>query len=166
LGIKLKSPTILQGVIEVERTFVYLKPDAIYRGLIGEIIHRFENKGLKIVALKMMRMTREKAEELYREHKGKSFFENLMNFISDEPVVVMILEGPKAVEMVRHVVGATDPLEAAPGSIRGDYGASVTKNLIHASDSHESAEREMGIFFEPSEIVDYELEIQRHLIVG
>lgn len=150
----------------LERTFVYLKPDAVRRGLVGEIIKRFEGRGLKLVALKMKRMTREEAEELYKEHRGKSFFQKLVDFVTSSPVILMVLEGPSAVKVVRHTVGATDPLEAAPGSIRGDFGVNVTKNLIHASDSVESAQREMSIFFRDTEIEDYPLPIERDLAEG
>lgn len=149
----------------MERTFVYLKPDAVRRGLVGEIIGRFEKKGLKIVALKLRKMKREEAEELYKEHKGKVFFERLIDFVTSSPVVLMVLEGPNAVHIVRHTVGATDPLEAAPGSIRGDFAVNVTKNLVHASDSVESAKREMFIFFNESELESYNLPIEKDLVV-
>ncbi|MGB9867245.1 MAG: nucleoside-diphosphate kinase [Bacillota bacterium] len=134
----------------VERTFVMLKPDAVERGLVGQIISRFEAKGLKVVALKMVRLSREAAEAHYRVHKGKHFFDDLVNFICSGPVVAMILEGREAVKTVRQLVGATDPVLALPGTIRGDLATEVTRNLVHAADSLEAAEREWALFFPES----------------
>jgi nucleoside-diphosphate kinase len=147
----------LNGRDFMERTFVYLKPNTIQRQLIGEVISRFERKGLKIVALKMLKMTMEQAEKLYEEHKGKDFYEPLLKFVTSGPIVAMILEGPRAVEVVRHVIGKTDPLEANSGTIRGEFGVTIRKNIVHASDSPEHAKHEMSIFFDTSEIVDYKL---------
>ncbi|NOZ89462.1 MAG: nucleoside-diphosphate kinase [Crenarchaeota archaeon] len=139
-----------------ERTFVMIKPDAVKRGLIGEIIARFERKGFRIKALKMKWLTREEAEKLYEVHRGKPFFEELVNFITSGPVVAMILEGPSAIEVVRLMIGATDGRKAAPGTIRGDYALDIGANVIHASDSRESFEREYKVFFTDEEIVgDY-----------
>ncbi|MCS7122247.1 MAG: nucleoside-diphosphate kinase [Archaeoglobaceae archaeon] len=139
----------------MERTFVMLKPDAVQRGLIGEIISRFEKKGLKIIAMKMLKIERELAEKHYFEHRGKVFFDNLINYITSAPVVAMVLEGKNAVKVVRSIVGATNPSEALPGTIRGDYGMDIGRNVIHASDSKESAEREISIFFKPNELCEF-----------
>ena len=155
--------SIIPEVEKMERTFAYLKPNAIQRGLVGEIITTLENKGLKIVALKMIEMDKYLAGELYREHVGKDFFEPLMKFVQSGPVVAMVLEGENAIKRLRHTVGKTDPLEADAGSIRGRYGVSVRKNLIHASDSLESALREIELFFEEGEIMDYTLTLEEEL---
>ena len=137
---------------EVERTFIMLKPSCVRRGFIGEVISRFERKGLRILQMKVLKMSREKAEELYKIHHGKPFYENLINTIADKTVVVMVLEGRKAISVVRKLIGATDPADADPGTIRGDLAIELTDNLIHASDSPESYEREHKIFFEESEL--------------
>ncbi len=139
----------------MEKTFVMLKPDAVQRAIIGEIISRLERKGLKIVAMKMLRVDRELAERHYAEHRGKPFFEGLVSYITSSPVVAMVVEGKDAVKVVRTLVGATNPVEAQPGTIRGDYGLDVGRNVIHASDSKESAEREISLFFKPEEIFEY-----------
>jgi nucleoside-diphosphate kinase len=131
----------------LDRTLILVKPDAFERGLTGEIIARFERKGLKIVALKHMVVERGQAEEHYAEHAEKPFFGELVEFITGGPLVAMVLEGYEAVKAARQVIGATNPLEAAPGSIRGTYGLEVQTNLVHGSDSPESAAREAGIFF-------------------
>lgn len=130
-----------------EYTLVFLKPIAIRRGLIGEIISRFEKKGLEIRALKMMTITRELAEDLYSIHRGKHFFEDLVGSLENKKIVAMVLYGRSAVKVVRKLIGSTDPVEAEPGTIRGDYGLDITENLIHASDSKESFEREVKILF-------------------
>jgi len=139
----------------VERTLIIIKPGAVVRGLVGEVLSRLEKKGLKIVGLKMLKMSREKAEELYSVHKGKHFYEELINYITSAPVVVGVIEGDDAIQVVRRVIGPTNPKEAPPGTIRGDFGISITQNIIHASDSEESAEREIKIFFEERELCDY-----------
>ncbi len=139
----------------MERTLVFLKPESVMRGLVGEILSKFEKKGFTIVGLKMVWLSREKAEELYEMHKGKHFFEELVNHVTSGPVVAMALEGPNAISVVRNMIGKTDPAEAGPGTIRGDYGLTVTKNVIHASDSPENAERELRIFFEDGELYEY-----------
>ena len=139
-------------VAEVERTFVFLKPEAVLRGLMGEIIARIERRGLKIRAMKLHRMTREEAERLYEVHRGKEFFERLVRHVTSGPVLLMVIEGPRAVAVLRRMIGATDPLEAQPGTIRGDYALDITCNIIHAADSRENAEREMRIFFTEEEI--------------
>src|SRR5919112_6429692 len=130
-----------------ERTLILVKPDAFARGLTGEIIARFENKGLKIVAMRHMQMTEDLAKQHYAEHEGKPFFGELVEFITSGPLVAMVLEGDDAVKAARQVIGATNPLEAAPGSIRGDYAIAVGQNLVHGSDSPESGEREAQLFF-------------------
>jgi nucleoside-diphosphate kinase len=131
----------------MDRTLILVKPDAFARGLTGEIIARFERKGLRIVALKHMTVEREQAETHYDEHREKPFFGDLVDFITGGPLVAMVLEGYEAVKAARQVIGATNPLEAAPGSIRGDYALEVQTNMVHGSDSNESAERETQIYF-------------------
>ncbi len=140
-----------------ERTLVLLKPDALNRRLVGEIISRFEKKGLKIVAMKMLWMSRELAERHYEVHRGKSFYESLLDYITSGPIVAMVLEGERAIEVVRRMMGKTNGAEAEPGTIRGDYALSVQNNLVHGSDSPESAEREIRLFFSEEEIMDYRL---------
>jgi nucleoside-diphosphate kinase len=131
----------------VGQTLILVKPDAFERGLTGEIIRRFERKGLRIAALKLMTLERELAERHYGEHSGKPFFEELIAFITRGPLVAMVLEGEDAVAAARQVIGATIPVEAAPGSIRGDLAIEVTFNLVHGSDSPDTATREIGLFF-------------------
>ncbi|MCE4617307.1 MAG: nucleoside-diphosphate kinase [Desulfurococcales archaeon] len=137
----------------IEKTFVMIKPDGVSRGLIGEVISRFERKGLKLKALKMVRLTREKAEELYSVHKDKPFFNDLVEFVTSGPVVAMILEGDSAIDVVRLMIGATDGRKAAPGTIRGDFALSIQNNIVHASDSKESFEREHKVFFTENDIL-------------
>ena len=131
----------------MDRTLILVKPDAFARGLTGEILARFERKGLRIAALKLMTMDRALAEQHYAEHEGKPFFGELVEFITSGPLVAMVLEGHEAVVAARQVIGATNPLEAAPGSIRGDFALEVGQNMVHGSDSNESAAREVGLFF-------------------
>jgi nucleoside-diphosphate kinase len=131
----------------VERTLILVKPDAFARSLTGEIIARFERKGLRLAALRRLTMERGLAERHYAEHEGKPFYGELVDFITSGPVVAMVLEGESAVEAARQVIGATNPLEASPGSVRGDFAISVGQNMIHGSDSTESAAREVGLFF-------------------
>jgi nucleoside-diphosphate kinase len=131
----------------MDRTLILVKPDAFARGLTGEIIARFENKGLRIVALQHMQMTQALAERHYAEHEGKAFYGDLVEFITSGPLVAMVLEGDQAVTAARQVIGATNPLEAVPGSIRGDYAIEIGQNMVHGSDSDESAAREAEIFF-------------------
>lgn len=144
----------------MERTFIILKPNAVRRGLIGEILKRFEQRGIKIVGMKFLNMTKEQAEELYKPHFGKHFYNELIKFMTGGPIVALIVEAPRVLELVRHIVGATDPLKAEAGSIRGEFALTVTKNLIHASDSVESFERESRIFFNEDEIIEYYLDVQ------
>jgi nucleoside-diphosphate kinase len=131
----------------MERTLILVKPDAFARNLTGEIIARFERKGLRLVALKLMTMTRELAQRHYAEHEGKPFFEELVTFITSGPLVALVLEGEHVVEAARQVIGATNPLQATTGSIRGDFAIAVGQNMVHGSDSPESATREVGLFF-------------------
>jgi nucleoside-diphosphate kinase len=131
----------------MERTLILVKPDAFARNLTGEIIARFERKGLRLAAMKLMTMDRELAQQHYAEHEGKPFFEELVTFITSGPLVAMVLEGEQAVTAARQVIGATNPLEADAGSIRGEYAIAVGQNMVHGSDSPESAAREVGLFF-------------------
>lgn len=131
----------------MERTLILVKPDAFARNLTGEVIARFERKGLKLAALKQMTMTEAVASEHYAEHAERPFFGELVEFITSGPLVAMVLEGPNAIVAARQLIGATNPVEAATGSIRADFGLEVTNNLVHGSDSPESAVREIGIFF-------------------
>jgi nucleoside-diphosphate kinase len=140
-----------------ERTLVIIKPDCIQRHLAGEIIGRFEKKGFKLVAAKFMQISIELARQLYSVHQGKPFFEELVKYISSVPVFLMVWEAEGVIDITRKMMGATFGYDAEPGTIRGDFGCSKGYNLVHGSDSAESAEREIKIFFRPDEIVDYEL---------
>jgi nucleoside-diphosphate kinase len=140
----------------VQRTLIILKPDALCRGLCGRIVTRFEDKGLKVVGLKMMRISRELAERHYAPHKGKDFYEPLIRFMTATPVIVMALEGKEAVAICRRVMGPTFGADAEPGTIRGDFGVSRRFNLIHGSDSPESAADELALFFDADELFEYE----------
>ena len=131
----------------MERTLILVKPDAFARGLTGEIVARFENKGLKIVAARHMTVTQALANQHYAEHEGKPFFGELVEFITSGPLMALVFEGDSAIKAARQVIGATHPLEAAPGSIRGDYAIAVGQNMVHGSDSPESGERESKLFF-------------------
>ncbi|MDD7424593.1 MAG: nucleoside-diphosphate kinase [Candidatus Methanomethylophilaceae archaeon] len=144
----------------MERTYLMVKPDGVQRGLCGEIVSRFEKKGLKLVAMKLMVIPKEVAENHYGEHKGKPFFPSLISYITSGPVLAMVWEGEDAVSVCRNMMGKTNPKESAPGTIRGDYGMQVGMNIIHGSDSVESAEREISIFFRPEELVSYDKTIQ------
>jgi nucleoside-diphosphate kinase len=130
-----------------ERTLVLVKPDGVRRGLVGEVVTRLERKGLALVALELRTLARETAEEHYGEHRERPFFGELVEFITGGPLVAMVVEGPRAVEAVRTLMGVTDPVKSAPGSLRGDYALEIGQNLVHGSDSPESAEREIKIFF-------------------
>jgi len=131
----------------MERTLILVKPDAFERNLTGDIIARFERKGLRLVAMNLITMSRELAERHYAEHEGKGFYEELVTFITSGPLVAMVLEGEDAVKAARQVIGATNPLEASTGSIRGDFAIEVGQNMVHGSDSTDSAAREIGLFF-------------------
>ena len=141
-----------------ERTFVMIKPDGVHRGLVGEVIGRLERRGLKLVAAKVLQLDRELAEEHYGEHVDKPFFEGLVEFITSGPVVPMVWEGDDAVRQVRQMIGETDPLDAAPGTVRGDFALDIGRNVVHASahDDPGANEREIGIFFDESELVSYD----------
>ena len=138
-----------------ERTFVMVKPDAVQRGLVGEIIRRFEKKGIKIVGMKLVSVSRELAEKHYGVHRGKPFFEPTVKYITSSPVVAMVLEGNNAIEMVRNMMGKTDPQKAEMGTIRGDFGQFIGRNIVHGSDSAETAEFEIKLWFKPREIAVY-----------
>ncbi len=139
----------------MERSFAMLKPDCVQRGLLGKVISRFEKRGLKIVACRMIKMDEKMCKEHYAHHAQKPFFPRLMKFMTSAPVLCMIVEGKDAVEIVRAMCGATNSRAAAPGTIRGDFGMSVQSNIIHASDSRETAEKEIARFFKKDEIYDY-----------
>ena len=145
----------------MESTLVLLKPDAIQRGLAGAVISRLESRGLKISAMKMLRMDQKMAGLHYEAHVARPFFNGLVEFITSGPLVAMVLQGHNAVEITRNTMGATDPLNAIPGTIRGDLAIDIGRNLIHGSDSLETAEREISLFFSPEEIMDYEREAER-----
>ncbi len=144
-----------------ERTLVLIKPDGVQRLLVGRILARFEERGLKLVGLKLVRVDRSLAERHYAVHKGKPFFEGLLAFITSGPLVAMVLEGPLAIAVVRSMVGATRPAEAAPGTIRGDLALETAQNLIHASDGSETATTEVALWFTAAELLDYDREIDR-----
>jgi nucleoside-diphosphate kinase len=140
----------------IERTFAMVKPDGVQRGLVGKIVQRFEERGLKICAVKMMRIQRELAERHYEEHKDKGFYEPLLSYITSGPVVCIVLEGENAVAAVRAMMGKTNPQDAGPGTIRGDYSQVTGRNIVHGSDSAESAKREIKLFFNDYELQKYE----------
>ena len=142
--------------MQKERTFAMIKPDAVQRGIIGEIISRFEKKGIKIVAMKLVAVDRTLAEQHYGIHKGKPFFEPTVKYITSSPVVAMVLEGVNVIEIVRAMTGATDPQKAAMGTIRGDYGQFIGRNIIHASDGKDTAQFEIALWFTAEEIASYQ----------
>ena len=148
----------------MQRTFVLAKPDAVQRGLIGEIIGRFERKGLKVVGLRLLRVPREMAERHYAVHAGKHFYDGLVEFITSGPVAAVALEGPDAIAVVRRMVGKTMPNEAEPGTIRGDLGVAGLRNLIHASDAPETAEAELALWFGADALVDYVREVDAWIV--
>jgi nucleoside-diphosphate kinase len=147
-----------------ERTLVLIKPDGVQRLLSGRILARYEDRGLKIVGLKLIHVSRELAEKHYAIHREKPFFTGLVDFITSAPLVAAVLEGPNAIAVVRAMNGATRPHEAAPGSIRGDFALETAQNLVHASDSPENAASEVGLWFDPSELLAYEREIDRWVL--
>jgi nucleoside-diphosphate kinase len=151
--------------LETERTFSFLKPESVMRGLIGEIVSRFERKGLLLVGAKLIQMSQEQAEGLYGMHKSKPFFSELVSHVTSGPVFLMVWEGPNAVTVVRNLVGATNPLNAAAGTIRGDFALQVTPNAIHGADSPENAKREMSIFFSNNEITIYSKPTEREFLL-
>ena len=144
----------------MERTLVLAKPDAVQRGLVGEVVSRLEGTGLKLIALKMIRMDAEMAGRHYGIHRDKPFFKGLVQFITSSPLVAAVFEGPKAVEIARKVMGDTDPARAPAGTIRGDFAQDIGRNVVHGSDSVENAEQEIGLFFSPGELCSYERQIE------
>jgi len=147
-----------------ERTLIIVKPDAVQRGLVGEVIARLERRGLRIVGLELRQIERELAERHYAEHLGKPFYAGLVDYITSGPVVTMVLEGPNAIAVVRATVGATNPAAAAPGTIRADFGLTIGRNLIHASDGPESAAREVELFFGDRPPVAYSRDVDRWIL--
>ena len=145
----------------MQRTLVLVKPDAVQRGLVGEVVSRLERRGLRFVAMKLMVVSDALAAQHYAEHEGKPFYEGLVRFITSAPVIAAVVEGENAVELVRATMGATDPRDSDAGTIRGDLAVSIGQNLVHGSDSQESADREIKLFFSPDEIVDYTRDIDR-----
>lgn len=139
-----------------ETTFAMIKPGAVHRGLIGDIIRRFEYRGLSIVGMKLIQVTEEQAKRHYEEHAEKAFYPRLVSYVQSGPVVVLAIYGENAITLVRKMAGATNPIEAVPGTIRGDYSADIENNIIHTSDSTETASRELAIYFNEAEIVDFE----------
>ena len=148
----------------MERTLVIIKPDAVQRGLTGEIIGRFERRGLKIVGLKLMQIDEALAQRHYGVHQGKPFFEGLIRYITSAPVVAMVLEGNRAIEAVRNTMGATNPVSAAPGTIRADLGMEIGRNLVHGSDSAETATHEVALFFAPQELISWSRDTDRWIL--
>ena len=148
----------------MERTLIIIKPDGVERALIGPIITRFEQRGLKIIGLKMMQVSAELARRHYAIHEGKPFFEPLIEYITSAPVVVMALEGPAAIQAARNTIGATKPVEATAGSIRGDFGMMVGRNLVHGSDSPENGEAEIALWFAADELISYERAVDRWIL--
>ena len=140
----------------MERTFLAVKPDGVQRGLVGEILHRFEAKGFTLVGLKLMHVSRELAEQHYGEHKEKPFFAGLVDFITSGPVVAMVWEGKGVVAAARKIIGTTNPLNAEPGTIRGSYGIDIGRNIIHGSDAVETAQREIELWFQPADLVAWQ----------
>ncbi|MED4532192.1 nucleoside-diphosphate kinase [Metabacillus fastidiosus] len=140
----------------MEKTFLMVKPDGVQRQLIGEIVARFERKGLQLIGAKLMTIPVETAEQHYGEHKGKPFFNDLVDFITSGPVFAMVWQGKDVIEITRQMIGKTNPKEALPGTIRGDYGAFLSKNVIHGSDSLQSAKREINLFFKEEELIAYD----------
>ncbi len=151
--------------MQTEQTFSFLKPESVMRGLIGEIISRFEKKGLLLVAAKLVQMSTDQAKKLYEVHKEKPFFQELVTHVTSGPVFLMLWEGPNAVSLVRNLVGTTNPSNAAPGTVRGDYAIMITPNVIHAADSVENAKREMALFFQSSEIAKYSKPTEREFLL-
>ncbi len=150
--------------MSIERTLVLIKPDAVQRGLSGIVLSRLESRGLKPVAMKMLHVSKELASTHYEAQEGKPHYESLVNFITSSPLIALVIEGHKAVEAVRSTMGSTDPVKSQPGTIRGDLGLDIQHNLIHGSDSIESASVEIGLFFSPEEILTYDRDVDRWII--
>lgn len=147
--------------MNLERTLIIVKPDGVQRGLTGEVISRFERRGFRIVGMKFMQIDRALAEQHYFEHKGKSFFEGLVTYITSGPVVVMVLEGNNAIEISRNTIGKTNPKDAAPGTIRGDLALEIGRNIVHGSANEADAEREINLYFTPAELLDWSRDTDR-----
>ena len=147
-----------------ERTLVMVKPDGVQRGLAGEIISRLERTGLQIVGLKLMQISEDLASQHYGEHHGKPFYQGLVSFITSSPVIALVLEGPSAISTTRKIMGATNPADSAPGTIRGDFGVDMGRNLIHGSANLEDAAREVSLFFNDSELTDYSRSTQQWIV--
>jgi len=147
----------------MERTFVMIKPDGIQRRLVGRILQKFEDAGIKIVAMKFLKVSRELAEKHYEIHKGKKFYKSLIEYITSSPVLAMVLEGENVVERVRKMVGATNPMDAMPGTIRGDFCQNIGRNIIHASDGKETASKEISLWFSENEIISYKMDDEKWL---
>jgi nucleoside-diphosphate kinase len=148
----------------VERTLVIVKPDGVQRQLIGPVVTRLEQRGLKIVAMKMMQVSQDLARQHYAIHEGKPFFEPLIRYITSAPVVAMVVEGPNAIEITRNTMGATNPVKAAPGTVRADYALEIGRNLVHGSDGPETAAAEIALWFAKSEIVSYQRDVDRWIL--
>jgi nucleoside-diphosphate kinase len=148
----------------VQRTLVLIKPDAVQRQLIGPIITRLEGRGLKIVAMKMIQVSQKLARQHYAVHEGKPFFEPLIQYITSAPVVALVVQGPNAIEATRNTMGATNPVKATPGTIRADYGLEIGRNLVHGSDGSETATQEIALWFDETEILAYERDIDRWIL--
>ena len=147
-----------------ERTLILVKPDAMQRGLAGEVLSRFERRGLKLVALRMMQMDRTLAAKHYAEHIGKAFYKPLVSFITSGPIIAALFEAENAVELARQTIGATDPAKSAPGSIRGDLGIDLGRNVVHGSDSPESAVREAALFFDEKDVVEWQRSVEGWIV--
>lgn len=148
----------------IERTLILCKADAVARGLVGEILARFERRGYALVAMKLVNVDQALAKQHYAEHEGKPFFPGLVEYLTSAPIVALVIEGADAIEGARATIGATNPIKAAPGSIRGDYGQTIGRNLVHGSDSADSAKREIGLWFTPGEVVTPVDDLQRWLV--
>lgn len=145
----------MKGATFMEKTLMLIKPDAVMRGHVGEIISRIENKGLTISAMKLVKLSEERARELYNIHEGKPFYEPTVSFMTSSPLVALAVSGPNVIQLIRKMIGATNPFDADPGSIRGLYAVNTSRNCVHASDSPESAQREIPVFFSENEILEY-----------
>ena len=148
----------------IERTLVLIKPDGVQRQLVGRILDRYEERGLKIVGLKLVHVDRDMAERHYAAHRAKPFFRSLVDFIISAPLVALALDGPNAIAVVRAINGATRPHEAAPGTVRGDYALETAQNIVHASDGPETAVEELALWFSPAELLDYERDVDRWVL--
>jgi nucleoside-diphosphate kinase len=148
----------------LEQTLIIVKPDGVQRGLVGEVLARFERRGLKLAGLRLMQIDRALAERHYAVHQGKPFYEGLVNYITSGPVVVAIIEGPDAIAVVRRVIGATRSNEAASGTIRGDFALTVDRNIIHASDAADTARFEVGLYFQPDQVLSYKRDLDRWVV--